>query len=70
MVEIIVFPSLASLFISFTIWNALKLSRPEVGSSKNIIDGSVISSTPIAVLFLSPPERVFLVTDPIGVLAT
>jgi len=39
---------------------ALKLSNPEVGSSSRIIDGSVISSTPIATLFLSPPDNVFL----------
>jgi hypothetical protein len=49
---------------------ALKLSKPEVGSSRNIIDGSVINSTPMAVLFLSPPERVLLNTPPIEVSAT
>jgi len=32
-------------------------SSPEVGSSKNMTLGFVISSTPIAVLFFSPPER-------------
>jgi hypothetical protein len=31
-------------------------SRPVVGSSKNIKFGSVISSTPMEHLFLSPPE--------------
>lgn len=35
---------------------AVNESNPVVGSSKNIIWGSVISSTPIDVLFLSPPE--------------
>ena len=35
-----------------------------------MIDGSVISSTPIAVLFLSPPESDFLKADPIGTSAT
>ena len=43
---------------SFTIEVALKLSRPEVGSSRKIIEGSVIISTPIAVLLRSPPEIV------------
>jgi len=47
--------------------SALKLSSPEVGSSKRIKLGSVISSTPIAVLFLSPPEIVLLNTLPTGV---
>lgn len=35
---------------------AMNESRPEVGSSNKIIDGSVISSTPIEVLLRSPPE--------------
>lgn len=35
---------------------AVNESRPVVGSSKKIKLGSVISSTPIDVLFLSPPE--------------
>jgi hypothetical protein len=48
----------------------MKLSSPDVGSSKIIKDGSVISSTPMAVLFLSPPERVFLKREPIGVFDT
>ena len=50
-----------------TIESALKLSRPEVGSSSKIIDGSVISSTPIAVLFLSPPESDLNLAFPIKV---
>jgi hypothetical protein len=59
MVLITVFPFFAYLSRSFTICNALKLSRPDVGSSKRIIEGLVISSTPMAVRFLSPPEMVF-----------
>jgi len=51
------------------IYKDLKLSRPEVGSSSIIIEGSVINSTAIAVLFLSPPEIVFLIAVPIVVLA-
>lgn len=44
---------------------ALKLSRPEVGSSSSMREGSVISSTPIAVLFRSPPESTLFNIDPI-----
>lgn len=36
--------------------NAVSESSPVVGSSKNISDGFVINSTPIDVLFLSPPD--------------
>ena len=64
-----VLPFLANESSNFTIWKALKLSSPEVGSSNKMSEGSVISSTPIAVLFLSPPESVFLLTDPTGVSA-
>jgi hypothetical protein len=64
MVEIMVFPDLAKFFSSFTIDKALKLSRPDVGSSNKIKLGFVISSTPIAVRFLSPPEIVFCATLP------
>lgn len=39
-------------------------SKPEVGSSRRITLGSVMSSTPIAVLLRSPPEIVFLSTLP------
>jgi len=35
---------------------AVKESSPVVGSSKKTKLGSVISSTPIDVLFLSPPD--------------
>ena len=50
----------ASFYKILQMVSAMKESRPEVGSSSKIIDGSVISSTPIAVRFLSPPEMVFL----------
>jgi hypothetical protein len=69
MVEITVLPFFANLLTSLTILNALKESRPEVGSSSSTRDGSVINSTPIAVLFLSPPEMVFCRTDPTTVSA-
>jgi hypothetical protein len=42
-------------------------SSPEVGSSSKIALGSVISSTPIAQRFLSPPEIVFFSTLPMSV---
>ena len=37
-------------------FRAVSESRPVVGSSKNITDGFVISSTPILVRLRSPPE--------------
>jgi len=43
---------------------ALKLSRPEVGSSRRINEGSVINSYAIASLFLSPPERPLYSIEP------
>ena len=42
-------------------------SRPEVGSSKNRIEGFDIISTPILTLFFSPPDNPFLVGFPIHV---
>jgi hypothetical protein len=60
-------PYLASFLSSLHIDRALKLSRPDVGSSNNIKDGFVINSTPIDVLFLSPPESAFYKTEPIMV---
>ena len=65
-----VLPLLANFLSNFTIYIALKLSRPDVGSSSKIRLGFVISSTPIAVLFLSPPEIVFYKTLPITVFWT
>ena len=65
----IVLPCLASFLSNATICNALKLSRPEVGSSRIIMEGFVINSTAIAVRFLSPPDNDLCLTDPIKVLA-
>ena len=60
-----VLPLLArSLRISIT-EVAVKESRPVVGSSKKIRLGSVINSTPIEVLFLSPPETPLIRGPPI-----
>jgi len=36
--------------------NAVKLSSPEVGSSKKIEQGSLTNSYPIEARFFSPPE--------------
>ena len=58
---------LARLCRMRTIPRALKLSRPEVGSSRTSKDGSDTSSTPIDVLFRSPPDIVFFSSDPISV---
>lgn len=44
------------LFKSSSTELAVLASRPVVGSSKKRTDGSMISSIPILVLFLSPPE--------------
>ena len=44
---------------------AVNESSPVVGSSKNIRLGSVMSSTPMEVLFLSPPETPFIRGPPI-----
>lgn len=41
---------------SFISLEAVWVSKPVVGSSRNITDGSVISSMPMLVRFLSPPE--------------
>ena len=46
---------------------ALKLSKPDVGSSSTSSDGSVTNSTPIEVRLRSPPEIVLCSSDPIGV---
>jgi hypothetical protein len=62
-----VFPFLAYSFSKVTILSAVKESSPEVGSSSSTSCGSVISSTPIAVLFLSPPESPLIIDDPIFV---
>ena len=62
----IVFPFFeASLSRVKQILLALKLSKPLVGSSSKITDGSVINSTAIAVSLRSPNEIVFLATEPI-----
>jgi len=50
-----VFPSRAKFFKRSITCSAVVESRPVVGSSRKIILGLTISSTPIEVLFLYPP---------------
>lgn len=70
MVAQIVFPCFLAIFCKIlTIFTAVKLSKPDVGSSRSKICGSVINSTPIAVHFLSPPEIVFNNVSPTTVSA-
>jgi hypothetical protein len=64
MVARIVMPLLASFFIYYMIRSDVVESRPEVGSSRSRILGSVISSYPIDVRFLSPPEIPLIETPP------
>lgn len=65
MVVIIVLPEKASFFKRSQTAVAVKESNPVVGSSKNKSIGSVISSTPIEVLFRSPPETPLINGPPI-----
>jgi len=63
----IVLPSFDKSFsVSITLV-AVNESRPVVGSSKKMSFGSVINSTPIDVLFLSPPDTPFIKGPPIFV---
>ena len=55
-VDITLTPLRLRILSNSTTCKAVELSRPVVGSSKNNIDGFVRSSTPMEVLFLSPPE--------------
>ena len=55
-VDITLTPLRLSSFSNSTTCRAVELSNPVVGSSKKSIEGLVSSSTPIDVLFLSPPE--------------
>ena len=59
--------TLARLCSVFIIPRALKLSRPDVGSSRTISEGSVTSSTPIAVRLRSPPDMVLYSVEPMWV---
>lgn len=63
-----VLPYFARELRSFITWVAVNESRPVVGSSKNIRLGSVMSSTPMDVLFLSPPETPLMRYPPMNVL--
>lgn len=50
-------PCIASFFKTSSTWRAVVESRPVVGSSRKIKLGLVMSSTPMEVLFLSPPDK-------------
>jgi len=63
----IVLPLKASSVIVSTTDIAVKESNPVVGSSKKISIGSVINSTPMEVLFLSPPDTPLIRAPPIFV---
>jgi len=67
MVDITVLPFYANYFNKLITFRAVSLSSPVVGSSRNIILGLVSSSTPIDVLFLSPPEIPLINSPPIKV---
>lgn len=62
-----VLPLIANSFNVSITKVAVNESRPVVGSSKKIRVGSVMSSTPIEVLFLSPPETPLTKGPPIFV---
>lgn len=59
---------LARYFRSSITYRAVELSNPVVGSSKNSILGLVSNSTPMEVLFLSPPDTPLIILFPILVL--
>ena len=65
----IVLPLSAKFFSISTTISAVNESSPVVGSSKKIRLGFVISSTPIEVLFLSPPDTPLTRGPPIFVSA-
>jgi hypothetical protein len=65
-VAITLIPLNANFFNIFITYIEVDESRPVVGSSKNIILGSVNNSIPIDVRFLSPPEIPFTKPPPIG----
>mmetsp|Transcript_26325 Transcript_26325/g.69169 ORF Transcript_26325/g.69169 Transcript_26325/m.69169 type:complete len:271 (-) Transcript_26325:92-904(-) len=64
-----VHPSSASLRSSLTVSRAANESRPDVGSSRKMVRGCVISSTPMAVRFFSPPETPRRILSPMMVSA-
>lgn len=67
MTETTVLPDLANLFKILMIINEVAESSPVVGSSKKIKLGFDNNSTPIEVLFLSPPLIPLIKVFPINV---
>lgn len=66
-VRMIVRPLFAILSRIYRRILAVKLSRPEVGSSSTKAAGFVITSRAMQVLFLSPPETPWTNFPPMGV---
>lgn len=69
MKTIVLFLEWASFFKRLIITKAVKESRPDVGSSSRMQYGSLTNSTPIEVLFLSPPEIPLIIALPMSVSA-
>ena len=69
MVDMTVLPVLDNFLRSCIRERDVSESSPLVGSSRKIKDGLVISSTPMDVLFRSPPEIPLIIVLPIRVSA-
>ena len=65
MVASMLMPLADSYLSNLAILNEVEESNPLVGSSINMRDGLDISSYPIEIRFLSPPETPFLIQPPI-----
>jgi len=69
-VQIIVLPAVAYSCMSYITTSAVNESSPEVGSSKKIMEGSVIVSSAIQTRLICPPDRPLDKTEPIKLSAT
>eukprot|EP00835_Amoeboradix_gromovi_P000819 NODE_30_length_32972_cov_0.541052.p22 type:complete len:102 gc:universal NODE_30_length_32972_cov_0.541052:10982-10677(-) len=65
-IMMVLFLDTAISFKVFMIFKAINESRPLVGSSRNIIAGSVTNSTAIATRFRSPPLIPRVLAFPMG----
>lgn len=57
MVQMMVRPPAASILSKCMHWKQVELSRPDVGSSKNIIGGLLTSSRAMESRFFCPPDK-------------
>lgn len=57
MVQMIVRPPRANIFSRLMHWKQVELSRPEVGSSKNMTGGLLTNSKAIERRFFCPPDK-------------